>query len=403
MFHLLRRGDRVPRVLRVFPLLAALALVGCGGKDAPATAAPPAPRVGYIVITTQVQGLHSELAGRTRASQSAEVRPQVSGVLQTRLFTEGAWVKAGQPLYRIDARTLEATVKSAEAALAKTKAVAQAVSATAARNAELVKIDAISRQLFDDSQAQVATAAADVGVAQAALENARINLQYSSILAPISGQTDLSAVLPGALVTANQAQALTTISQLDPIYVDITQSSADLLQLRQQLKAGVFGKVEGDKAKVRLMLEDGSVYPHVGTLQFTGAVVSQSTGAITLRAAFPNPARLLLPGMYVRAELATGQASDAIVVPQQAVQRNPAGNPSVQMLNADNKIEKRPIVLGQALGAQWLVLQGLKAGDRVMVDGFQKARVGQTVTPAEVQVQGSRVVELKAAAQPAKP
>ena len=394
-------SSRVPRILTV---LAALALVACGGKSAPAASAPPpAPRVGYVVIATQVQGLHSELAGRTKASQSAEVRPQVSGILQKRLFTEGAWVKAGQPLYQIDARTLEASVKSAEAALAKTKAVAQAVSATAARNAELVKIDAISRQLFDDSQAQVATASADVAVAQAALENVRISLQYSSILAPISGHTDLSTVLPGALVTANQAQPLTTISQLDPIYVDITQSSAELLQLRSQLKAGVFGKVDGSKAKVRLALEDGSTYPHIGTLQFTGAVVSQSTGAITLRAAFPNPDRLLMPGMYVRAQLATGEASDAMVVPQQAVQRNPAGDPSVQLINADNKIEKRPVKLGQALGAQWLVLDGLKVGDRVMVDGFQKARVGQAVTPAEMRVQGNRVVELQAKAQPAKP
>ncbi len=376
---------------------AVLALAACGDKKAPA-AAPAAPSVGYLTVVVQAQGLSTELAGRTRASQSAEVRPQVSGILQKRLFTEGSVVKAGQPLYQIDARTLEATVKSAEAALAKSRASAQTARTNAERNAELVKIDAISRQVFDESQAQVAQSAADVAVAQAALENARINLQYSRIVAPIGGQIDLSAVLPGSLVTANQAQALTTISQLDPIHVDITQSSSELLELRRQWQAGTFGKVEAGGAPVRLALEDGSRYPHAGKLQFTGATVSQTTGAITLRAVFPNPDRLLMPGMYVRARLSTGEASDAIVLPQQAVQRDPAGKPSVQLLNADNKIEKRPIRLGQALGAQWLVLEGLKAGDRVMVEGFQKARVGQTVTPLAMRVEGNRVVEDKPAA-----
>ena len=377
--------------------VAVLALAACGDKKAPA-AAPAAPTVGYLTVVVQTQGLTTELAGRTRASQSAEVRPQVSGILQKRLFTEGSVVKAGQPLYQIDARTLEATVKSAEAALAKSRASAQTARTNAERNAELVKIDAISRQVFDESQAQVAQSAADVAVAQAALENARINLQYSRILAPIGGQIDLSAVLPGSLVTANQAQALTTISQLDPIHVDITQSSSELLELRRQWQAGTFGKVESGGAPVRLALEDGSRYPHAGKLQFTGATVSQTTGAITLRAVFPNPDRLLMPGMYVRARLSTGEASDAIVLPQQAVQRDPAGKPSVQLLNADNKIEKRPIRLGQALGAQWLVLEGLKAGDRVMVEGFQKARVGQTVTPLAMRMEGNRVVEDKPSA-----
>ncbi|MDR7093863.1 efflux RND transporter periplasmic adaptor subunit [Hydrogenophaga laconesensis] len=389
--------SRLPRLLAGGLLVAAvLALVACGDKKTPA-AAPAAPPVGYLAVVLQTQGLHTELAGRTRASQSAEVRPQVSGILQKRLFTEGAMVKAGQPLYQIDSRTLEASVKSAEAALARARATAQTARTNAERNAELVKIDAISRQVFDESQAQVAQSAADVAVAQAALENARINLQYSRITAPISGQTELSVVLPGALVTANQAQALTTISQLDPIHVDITQSSSELLELRRQWQAGVFGKVESSGAPVRLALEDGSQYPHAGKLQFTGATVSQTTGAITLRAVFPNPDRLLMPGMYVRAQLATGESSEAIVLPQQAVQRDPAGKPSVQIINAENKIEKRPIRLGQALGSQWLVLEGLKAGDRVMVDGFQKARVGQAVTPVAMRMNGNRVVEDKPA------
>jgi len=377
--------------------IAAFGLAACGDKKPPA-AAPAAPPVGFLTVTLQTQGLHTELAGRTRASQSAEVRPQVSGILQKRLFTEGATVKAGQPLYQIDSRTLEAAAKSAEAALARAQASAQTARTNAARNAELVKIDAISRQVFDESQAQVAQSAADVAVAQAALDNARINLQFSRIVAPISGQIDLSAVLPGALVTANQTQALTTISQLDPILVDITQSSSELLELRRQWQAGAFGKVEGSGAAVRLALEDGSAYPHAGKLQFTGATVGQSTGAITLRAVFPNPEGLLMPGMYVRARLATGVSGEAIVLPQQALQRDPAGNPSVQLINADNKIEKRAIRLGQALGAQWLVLEGLKAGDRVMVDGFQKARVGQTVTPVAMRMNGNRVVEAQSSA-----
>lgn len=397
--EILRRGPGAPGRVASWSLLGAalLTLAACGEQKA-APAGPAAPSVGYLEVVTRAQALDTQLAGRTRASQSAEVRPQVSGILQKRLFTEGETVKAGQPLYQIDARTLEATAKSAEAALARSRASAQVARANAERNAELVKIDAISRQVNDESQAQAAQSAADVAVAQATLENARINLQYSRILAPISGQIDLSAVLPGALVTANQTQALTTISQLDPIHVDITQSSSELLELRRQWQAGVFGKVESSGAQVRLLLEDGSEYPHAGRLQFTGATVSQSTGAITLRAVFPNRERLLMPGMYVRARLATGEASDAIVLPQQALQRDPAGNPSVQLINAENKIEKRRVRLGQALGAQWLVLDGVKAGDRVMVDGFQKARVGQAVTPVAMRVEGSRVVEVQASA-----
>lgn len=379
---------------------AALSLIACSDQKPP-PAAPAPPPVGFLTVVLQSQGLHTELAGRTRASQSAEVRPQVSGIVQKRLFTEGSTVRAGQPLYQIDSRSLEASFKSAEAALARAQAAAQTARANASRNAELVKIDAISRQVFDESQAQVAQSAADVAVAQAALDNTRINLQYSRIVAPISGKIDLSAVLPGSLVTANQAQALTTISQLDPIHVDITQSSSELLELRRQWQAGQFGKVEPAGAAVRLTLEDGSAYPHPGKLQFTGANVGQSTGAITLRAVFPNPDRLLMPGMYVRARLATGESSEAIVLPQQALQRDPAGRPSVQIIDAGNKIEKRPVRLGQALGSSWLVLEGLKAGDRVMVDGFQKARVGQVVTPVAMRLEGSRVVE--AAPAPAGP
>ena len=271
-----------------------------------------------------------------------------------------------------------------KAALAKAQATARTAQVNAKRNAELVEIDAISRQVFDESQAAVQQTQADVAVAQAALDTARINMRYTRIVAPISGRIGLSAVTAGALVTANQATALATIQQMDPMQVDITQSSAELLQLRRQWQEGQFTRVDSNQAKVRLVLEDGSTYPREGTLQFTGTAVNPTTGAITLRATFPNPEQTLMPGMYVRAQLATSVAPQALLLPQEAVQRNAAGEPSVQLVDADNKLVKRPVVLGQAVGNRWLVISGVSAGDKVMVDGFQKARVGQTVTPTVV-------------------
>ena len=326
----------------------------------------------------------SELTGRTAAAMSAEVRPQVGGIIQKRLFTEGTLEKAGQPLYQVDPATYEAAQASAQAALAKAQAVARTAQVNAKRNAELVEIDAISRQAFDESQAAVQQTQADVAVAQAALDAARINMRYTRILAPISGRIGLSAVTAGALVTANQATALATIQQMDPIQVDITQSSAELLQLRRQWQEGQFTRVDANQAKVRLVLEDGTIYPREGTLQFTGTAVNPTSGAITLRATFPNPDHFLMPGMYVRAQLATSVAPQALLLPQEAVLRNAAGEPSVQVVDAENKIVKRPVELGQAVGNRWLAVSGVKAGDRVMVDGFQKARAGQAVTPLVV-------------------
>ncbi|HZY16331.1 MAG TPA: efflux RND transporter periplasmic adaptor subunit, partial [Ramlibacter sp.] len=343
-------------------LLASIVAACSGSQGAPTGAPPPLPEVGFITVTPQAQEVRTELPGRTRAAQSAEVRPQVGGIIQQRLFTEGSWVKAGQVLYVIDAPGYEAAVRSADAALAKAQTVARSARVNADRHAVLVKENAVSRQAYEDSQAQAAQAAADVAVAQAALANARINLQYSRITAPISGLVDLSSVSVGALVAANQPQALTTISQLDPIQVDITQSSTELLELKRKWQAGAFGKVEAGAARVQLLLEDGSAYPHPGRLQFTGASVRADTGAITLRAVFPNPQQLLMPGMYVRAQLATGRNEQAILVPQQAVQRDGAGNPSVQVIAAGDKVEKRPIDIGQAVGNQWLVTAGLQAG-----------------------------------------
>jgi len=379
-------------------LLLAGVLAACSGSHgAPAKAAPQLPEVGYVTVTTQAQEVRTELPGRTRAAQSAEIRPQVGGIVQKRLFTEGSWVKAGQVLYVIDAPGYEATVRSAQAALAKAQTIARTARVKADRYAALVKENAVSKQEYEDSQALAAQTAADVAVAEAALVNARTNLDNSRVTAPISGLVDLSTVSVGSLVSASQAQALTTISQLDPMHVDITQSSTDLLELKRKLQAGEFGKVEGGSAQVRLVLEDGSEYPHPGRLQFTGATVRTDTGAITLRAVFPNPKQLLMPGMYVRAQLATGRNEQAILVPQQAVSRDAAGKPSVQVIGAGDKVEKRPIEVGQAVGNRWLVTQGLRAGERVMVDGFQKARPGQAVKPVESRSRGKESVAAAAA------
>lgn len=364
-------------------------LVACSGKDSSAQPGAPGkaanePTVGVVVLAAENQTLSTELPGRTTAFQNADIRPQINGIIQKRQFTEGALVKANQPLYQVDPATYEAAQASAQAALAKAQATARTAQVNAKRNAELVEIDAISRQVFDESQALVQQTQADVAVAQAALDAARINMRYTRILAPISGRIGLSAVTAGALVTANQTTALTTIQQLDPIYVDITQSSADLLQLRKQWQEGKFTRVDSRQAKVRLILEDGSTYPLEGTLQFTGTAVNPTSGAITLRATFPNPDNFLMPGMYVRSQLATSVAPQALLVPQEAVIRNPAGEPSVQVVEEGNKLVKRPVELGQAVGNRWLVISGVKAGEQVMVDGFQKARVGQTVKPTVV-------------------
>jgi membrane fusion protein (multidrug efflux system) len=382
-------------------LLLASVLAACSGSHgAPASAKAQLPEVGFVTVATKPQEVRTELPGRTRAAQSAEVRPQVGGIVQKRLFTEGSWVKAGQVLYVIDAPTYEAAVRSAEAVLAKAQTVARSARVNAERHALLVKENAVSRQAHEDAQAQAAQSVADVAVAEATLANARTGLQYSRVTAPISGLADLSSVTVGSLVSANQAQALTTITQFDPMYVDITQSSTDLLELKRKLAAGEFGKVEGGGAQVRLVLEDGNEYPLPGRLQFTGATVRTDTGAITLRALVPNPDQLLMPGMYVRARLATGRNEQAILLPQQAVMRDAAGKPSVQVIAEGDRIEKRAIEVGQAVGNQWLVTQGLRAGERVMVDGFQKARPGQAVKPVEFR---PRAGKESVAAAPARP
>ena len=381
------------------PLLLALALSGAlvacsdkapapgaGGSHGGAGGGEPV-KVGVITLQTQAQTLSSTLPGRTSAFMSAEIRPQINGIVQKRLFTEGATVKAGQALYQIDPAPYEVAEASAKAAVAKAQAQARSAALNAQRAAELVAIDAISRQAYEESQASAQQTTADVAAAQAALAGARINLKYTRISAPIAGRTGLSSVTPGALVTANQAGVLTTIAQLDPMYIDIPQSSTEVLALQRELAQGHFERInqaDGAAIPITVQLEDGSPYPHTGRLQFTGVQVNPSTGALTLRALVPNPDGVLLPGMFVQTLLPTGVSSAALLLPQQAVTRDIAGKASVLIANTEKKVERRPVELGRAVGNQWLASAGVAAGDVVIVDGFQRIKVGDTVNPQPV-------------------
>lgn len=366
---------------------AALALVMAAGaglsacKDAPAQAprsAPP-PEVGVVTVSRADAPLALELPGRLAASQVAEIRPQVSGLVQRRLFTEGTRVAAGQPLYQLEAAAFDTEVARAAAALQRAEAVREAQAVRAARDAELLRVDAVSRQVADDSAAALRQAEADVAVARAALAATKVQLERTRITAPIAGRIEVSTVSAGALVTANQAAALTTIQQLDPMHVDIVQSSTELLQLRQQLQAA--GDGGAASRRVELVLEDGSTHPQPATLQFAGVTVDRGTGAVTLRATVPNPQGTLLPGMVVRARLVAGVESGVILVPQQGVARSPTGEPTALVVVEGGKVERRQLVVTRAVGNQWLVAQGLKEGDRLIVEGLQRARPGQTVTP----------------------
>lgn len=359
-----------------FPALGALLLLGaCQEKKAEPAAKGGPPEVGVVTVTAQDAPLELELPGRLSASQVAEIRPQVSGIVVKRLFTEGAAVKAGQPLYQLDAASFEAERARAAAALQKAEASLAVARSKAARDAELLKADAISRQAADDSAGLLKQGEADVAVAKAALDAARVQLDRARISSPISGRVEISSVTAGALVTANQTQALTTVQQLDPMQVDIVQSSAEMLTLRRQL--------DGDTGsrKLKLMLEDGSQHPQPGTLQVSGVTVDRGTGAVTLRATVPNPKGTLLPGMVVRARLLAGVDSNVVLVPQQGVSRSPTGDATALVVGAESKAERRRLVLERAVGNQWLVTSGLKVGDQLIVEGLQRARPGQPVKP----------------------
>jgi membrane fusion protein (multidrug efflux system) len=307
----------------------------------------------------------------------------VSGIVLRRLFDEGAQVRAGQVLYQIDPAGFRASYAGAQAGVVKAETTVASAGVAARRSAELVRIDAISRQQDDDSQAALAQAQADLGVARASLDGARINLDRTRITTPIAGRTDLSSVTAGALVVASQAAALTTVQQLDPMVVDVVQSSGELLLLRRQLANGTLKRTAVDEAPIRLLLEDGSVYAHAGRLKFSGVTVNRGTGAVTLRSLVPNPEGVLMPGMYVRARLETGVAEQALLVPQQGVTRSASGEASALVVGPGGKVELRKIVVDRAVGDRWLVTSGLQAGDAVIVDGLQRAKVGAVVQPVD--------------------
>ena len=359
----------------------ALALISVAGCSKPPPRPAQTPEAGYAVMQAKAQPLTTELPGRTSPLAISEVRPQVNGIVLQRLFTEGSTVKKGQSLYRIDPAPYKAAVDQAKAQLANVEANLATVKVKADRYADLVKIKAVAQQDYDDAQAAARQGEASVQQAKAALEAAQINLGYTDIRAPISGRSGVSTITQGALATAGQTNPLTTIQTLDPIYVDVTQSSAELLRLERDIRSGLARKDAPLSAKVRLMLEDGSTYSLEGKLQFTDVTVDPSSGAVTIRAVFPNPQGTLLPGMFVRAVITQAVAPDAILVPQQGVTRDPKGVATVLVVNDQNKAELRPVEIGQAVGSSWLVTKGLKAGDRVIVEGLQRIQAGATVHP----------------------
>ena len=349
-------------------LIVAVVVTACSGKKA-AAPPPPPPAVKVITLTTQSVTITTDLPGRTVPYRVADIRPQVSGVVLKRMFVEGTDVKEGQQLYQIDPALYQAAYDSAAA-------TAESSRLQAERYKPLVEANAVSKQDYDNA---VATAAQN----KASAETAHINLVYTRLLSPISGRIGRSSVTEGALVTANQATALATVQQLDPIYVDVTQPSAVLLRLKRELAAGQLAQAGANQAEVHLMLEDGSTYKPVGKMQFAEVQVDQTTGSVTLRALFPNPDKLLLPGMFVREQIEEGSRTDALLVPQVAVTHNQKGDPTALVVNADNKVELRTLTTERAIGDKWLVTDGLKAGDRVIVEGVQFAKPGSEVKAQE--------------------
>lgn len=356
-----------------------LGLAACQDHETTA-AAPKATEVGIVTLAAKPVSITQELAGRTVAAESAEIRPQVSGIIEKRLFTEGAQVKAGQPLYQIDPASYQTALDSANAAVAKAQATLESARLSAQRQASLLAADAGSRQDNEDAQATLLQAQADLKSAQASAASARLDLQRTRITAPITGRIDTSTVTAGALVTANQTTALTTVEQTDPMWVNITQSSVQILKLRQQIAKGELQGFQGGSVKVQLQLEDGSTYAHDGQLQVAGVSVDESTGAVTLRAKVPNPEGLLMPGMYVRVNVAQAQDPAAILAPQAGIQRDTSGGASALVVGAEDKVEQRVVEVAEAHGNQWRVTNGLKAGDRLIVEGTGKVRPGQIVS-----------------------
>jgi membrane fusion protein, multidrug efflux system len=381
--RLQNRGGRLAAGVAIhFAALALVLLSGCRHKAPPP--APPPPKVSVVTVRAQAVPITTELPGRVNGYRTADVRPQVNGIILKRLFVEGRDVKAGQQLYQIDPAPYQATYDSAVAGLASARALAE-------RDKPLAEANAVAKQDYDNAVAAHLQA-------QAAVETARINLIYTRVLSPITGRIGRSLITEGALVTANQATVLATVQQLDPVYVDVTQPTTTLVRLEKEAAAGLLEQNEAGKAQVRVLLEDGSEYAHPGTLEFSEVTVDQTTGSVTLRALMPNPERLLLPGMFVREEIHEGVRQGVVLAPQQGVSHNQKGEPTALVVGPDNTVELRIITTDRAIGDQWLVSSGLKPGDRVIVEGIQSAKPGAKVVPEEYRPPDEKAAQPQSAA-----
>jgi membrane fusion protein (multidrug efflux system) len=367
------------KAIPTFAVFTCVSLLAACGSPKEQGGGGGAPEVGVITLAPRAVQVSTELPGRTAAYRIAEVRPQVEGIIKRRLFKEGSEVAAGQPLYEIDAAPLQATLLRAQADLASSEAQLNAAKLLTQRYEPLLSKGVVSKQDYDNALAASRSAEAAVAAAKAAVESVRISLGYTQVRAPIAGRIGRSLVTEGALVKAAQDEAIATIAQLDPIYVDVTESSSELLRQRRDFDAGRLQQDASHQAQVTLTLEDGSSYPDTGSLQFSEVTVDESTGSVLLRAVFPNRQRTLLPGMFVRAKLAVGSSAKALLVPQAAVTRNARGDATVLVVSADSKVSERVIQVDRAVGSDWLVAAGLAAGDRVVVEGLQKVRPGAMV------------------------
>lgn len=368
-------------------------MTGCKEDAAQGQAAAqvqmPPTEVMFVTAKTGDQTLETVLSGRISAYYEAEVRPQVNGILQKKLFKDGAEVKAGEQLYQIDDAPYLAAVKSAEAAVAQAQATLAKASADAKRSAELLKVKAVSKQSDDAAQAALKSARAGLKASQAQLANAKINLTYTKVLSPISGRISRSEFTEGALMNAYQAQPLTRVQQLDPIYVDVTQTADDLMRIRRDIASGALKTDKDGNARVVLKYDDGTTFEHEGRLTFTDVTVNETTGTVNLRAVFPNPDKVLLPGLYVRAQLIEGIRPDSIVLPMQCVMRDAKGDATVYVIGEGNKIEVRPVVATRTIGTNWLIDSGLKNGERIVFQGFQRIHPGAVVAPKEMDMSKS--------------
>jgi membrane fusion protein (multidrug efflux system) len=392
-------NGRSKGIATIGALIVGLIMSGCGSKQA---APPPAiPEVAIVTVTPERVVLTTELPGRTSAYLVAEIRPQVNGIIQERLFSEGSDVKAGSVLYQIDPAPYQATYNNAVAALARSEASLPPIRLKAERFRELVAVKAISQQDFDNAAAALKQAEADIEYSKATVESARINLGYTRIIAPVTGRIGKSNVTIGALVTAHQGSPLAVVQQLDPIYVDAAQSSATLLRLKRNIASGLLKGNGPNQTRVKLLLEDGTPYPQEGILKFSEVTVDPSTGSYILRMVFPNPKHVLLPGMYVRAVVQEGEVDRAILVPQQGVSRDPKGNPVALIVDGEGKVQQRMITVDRAIGDKWLITDGLKPGDRLIVEGMQKVRPGASVKVASFDASGKDSSDAAKKAQPA--